>query len=217
MKIALTTCGIILFAITAFIGCTNNTADSTKAADSTQAKSDPKPPGKITAYYSVIEDKFIFVDRFVLYTTGQDVVGFYGSAAQGSSEYYLVGKLTGNEITGTKYSLFDSSTEKFTLKVSPKSISGLSNLEKTEVPVDTAAQFHTEEGVVKQNFDIYELPNRSSKILAKEYKFENKGFNIIEIGKMEKSNDKDYPYDIWYKIKNKDFEGWVFGIISIIK
>jgi serine/threonine protein kinase len=176
---------------------------------------DMPEPGKISSYYMQEEGKFMFVDRFVLYTHGQDVIGFYGWAAQSESEFYLIGKLKGNEILGTKYSLSDSSSTKFKINISPKSIIGMSLIDK-EVPIDTTDLFGKEDDFTNIH-DIYELPNKNSKILNRKAKLSNKGFKIIEIGKMEKNNDEYNPYNIWYKIKNNQIEGWVFGLIQVLK
>ena len=201
-------CLILLTSISA-IGCANNTTNSKDA--------NPVIPesGKISSYYMEEESKFIFVDRFVLYTHGQDVIGFYGWAAQGTSEFYLIGKLKGNEIHGTKYSLDDSSSTKFKINISPKSIIGMSVIDN-EVPIDTTDLFGKEDDFAN-TYDVYELPNKTSKILNSKAKLSNKGFKIIEIGKMEKNNDEYNPYNIWYKIKNNQVEGWVFGLIQVLK
>jgi hypothetical protein len=85
-----------------------------------------------------------------------------------------------------------------------------------EVPIDTTDLFGKEDDFTNIH-DIYELPNKNSKILNRKAKLSNKGFKIIEIGKMEKNNDEYNPYNIWYKIKNNQIEGWVFGLIQVLK
>lgn len=174
-----------------------------------------KETGEISSYYSEKEEELafgnsvIFINKLVLYTEGDDVYGFYGFVAQGSpTEDYIVGKKKGNEIIAKKYSLFDSVVSpEFKLTIKPKSVTTLSPDEKVTIPKDSIDFFE------EQTLSIYELPNIKSKVLVSDYNLKNKGFKLIEIGKMEKNGDE---YNIWYKIKNKDFEGWVFGLIRTI-
>jgi len=174
-----------------------------------------KETGEIYSYYSAKEEVLafdnpvIFVNKMVLYSTDQDVYGFCGFVAQGSpTEEYIIGKKNGNEIIAKKYSLTSGkvSTE-FKLTLLPKSIVSLSKNEKITIPADKIDFF---EG---QTLSIYKLPSIKSKVIVSDYDLENKDFKLIEIGKMEKKDDE---YNIWYKIKNKDFEGWVFGLITTI-
>jgi hypothetical protein len=55
-----------------------------------------------------------------------------------------------------------------------------------------------------------------SKIILSNSTLAKKGFELIEIGKMEKGNDDLQKYDIWYKIKNNEVEGWVYGLIDVL-
>ena len=200
---------VILFTSITIIGCANKNANPNKT--------EPKEPisGKISTYFLEEEGKFIFVDRFVLYTHGQEVTGFYGWTAQGNAEFYLKGKLNGNVIIGKQYSLYDTSSTNFKVTISSKSIIGLSHIDK-EVPVDTTDLFGNEVDS-PITFDIYEIPSKKSKILHNQFILSNKGFKLIEIGEIEKNNDEYSPYNIWYKIKNNEFEGWVFGLIQVLK
>jgi len=171
--------------------------------------------GIISSYYSAKEEELafdnpvIFVNKMVLYSVGQDIYGFSGFVAQGSpTEGYIVGKKKGNEIIAKKYSLMDGTiSPEFKLTILPKSIASLSNHEKITIPMDSIDFFE------EQTLSIYQLSNFKSKVLVSDYDLQNKGFKLIEIGKMEKNGDE---YNIWYKIKNKDFEGWVFGLIRTI-
>lgn len=185
--------------------------ENLSSKDTTLNKSKIKEIGTISSYYLQEADKFIFVDKLVLYTSGQNVIGFYGWSAQNSSEFYLIGKRKGNEINGLQYSLFDNSSTEFKLKILSKSIVGLSHLEQ-EVPVDTTDLFAREDDF-ESEYDIYEMPNKKSKKIHSQFQLVNNGFKLIEIGKMEKNGDE---YNIWYKVKSKDFEGWVFGLIRTI-
>ncbi|MFH6970877.1 hypothetical protein [Flavobacterium petrolei] len=173
--------------------------------------------GEITSY--LLEEDIIIgnnnpifkSNKLVLYINGQDIIGYYGWAAQNSAEYYLKGKKNGNIITGKKYSFDDASvSSEFTLTILPSSIktNNLSHIigEQINIPTSKIDFF------IENTKNIYELPNRKSKVLASNYNLNNNEFKLIEIGKFEKDED---GYEIWYKIKNKDFEGWVFGLISV--
>jgi hypothetical protein len=62
---------------------------------------------------------------------------------------------------------------------------------------------------------IYEQPDFNSKVIKSEYELYNKGFTLVEIGKMGKNQKNLDCYNIWYKIKNTSIEGWVFGLINV--
>jgi hypothetical protein len=168
----------------------------------------------ISSYYQEKIGKFMYVDRIVLHTSGKNVIGYYGWAAQGEAEYYIVGKLNRNEINGVKYSLYDSTSESFKLTINSKSIKGLSFVNEA-IPKDPIDLFNYENGN-SSNFNLYKAPNLKSKILRRQFILSNKGFKLIEIGKMEKNNVGNTPYNIWYKVRNDEIEGWVYGLISVL-
>ena len=68
---------------------------------------------------------------------------------------------------------------------------------------------------------IYESPWKTSKILVEDYNLKNKGFKLLEIRIRNKILDileKDWDnynglaqYEVWFQIKNDDYEGWVLG------
>lgn len=198
----------ITFAALTILGCSSKTIESDKQGN------DKKVEGKILSYSMTEISKFIFIDRFVLYIYGEKVLGYYGWAAQGQDEFYLEGKLIGNEINGIKYSLYDSSSTKFNIKLNSNSVSGMSILDQ-EVLVDTLDIFGKQDEY-ETKFNIYEFPNMKSKIILSNSTLAKKGFELIEIGKMEKGNDDLQKYDIWYKIKNNEVEGWVYGLIDVL-
>jgi hypothetical protein len=208
MKIKLNLFVSIAFAALTILGCSSKTIESDKQED------DKKVDGKILSYSMTEISKFIFIDRFVLYIYGEKVLGYYGWAAQGQDEFYLEGKLIGNEINGIKYSLYDSSSTKFNIKLNSNSVSGMSILDR-EVLVDTLDIFGKQDEY-ETKFNIYEFPNMKSKIILSNSTLAKKGFELIEIGKMEKGNDDLQKYDIWYKIKNNEVEGWVYGLIDVL-
>jgi hypothetical protein len=68
--------------------------------------------GIITSYFNsedvvLVAGPVIEANRLVLYTKGEDVVGYYGWASQGEESYFLSGKINGNVIIGKKYSLYN--------------------------------------------------------------------------------------------------------------
>lgn len=208
MKITLNFFMSIAFAAITILGCSSKTIQSDEQGD------EKKEEGKILSYSMTEISKFIFIDRFVLYIHGEKVLGYYGWAAQGQDEFYLEGKLIGNEINGIKYSLYDSSSTKFNIKLNSNSVSGMSILDQ-EVRVDTMDIFGKQDEN-ETKFNIYALPNMESKIILSNSTLAKKGFKLIEIGKFEKGDDDFQKYDIWYKIKNNDVEGWVYGLIDVL-
>ena len=180
---------LILFS---FFLCINIDAQSNKGVSNLKQG--------ITQYFKQDDDKYATTNRVVLFTKEQNVVGFYGWSAQGEDDCYFEGKLNGNIITGKKYSL-DGKPSPMTISVFPKSISTNSPLGKVIIPLDKDDLF-TDEKI----FTIYEQPISNSKIIEDKYELNNKGFSLVEIGKMENGN-------VWYKIKNNSIEGWVFGLL----
>jgi hypothetical protein len=174
----------------------------------------------VSYYTSVLEGKFIFVDRIVLYTNNNKVTGFYGWAAQTESAYYLVGEKRGNVIVGQMQGLDGREKSPFTLKILKNTAVGLSHLGKA-VPIDVDDIFKSKDGYSyfdNRTFTIYQSQDKASAPVKINYEISDKGFRLVEIGKIEKCPDQDCytEYDIWYKIKNKDIEGWVFGLIRTL-
>ena len=54
---------------------------------------------------------------------------------------------------------------------------------------------------------IYESPSFDSKIIE-EIKIKNDSIELLEVGNLEKKNGE---WDVWYKVKSKNKEGWCFG------
>jgi hypothetical protein len=176
-----------------FLLCINIDAQSNKGGT--------KLKQGITKYFKQEDDKFATTNRIVLFTKEQNVVGFYGWSAQGEDDSYFEGKLNGNIISGRKYSLIDGKASPITINVLPNSISTNSPIGKVIIPIDKDDLF-TDVKI----FTVYEQQSTSSKIIENEYELNNKGFSLVEIGKMENGN-------VWYKIKNNNIEGWVFGLL----
>ena len=166
--------------------------------------------GKISGYYSV-DDKIIggnpiaIGNKVLLYTNGNEVRGFYGWAAQGAENFYFVGKKIGLKIAGKKYSLYNNDSTVCNIDILPKGVSLISPMGKVMVPI-SKIDFPIE------NIKIYEEPSNTSKIILENYSSEKNDFNIVEIGQMDKIDEN---VNIWYKIKNANYEGWVFGILDV--
>ena len=58
-----------------------------------------------------------------------------------------------------------------------------------------------------KDLKLYEAPNFSSKIIE-EIKSDNLNIELIEIGNLEKNGGE---WDVWYKVKSTNTEGWCFG------
>lgn len=74
----------------------------------------------------------------------------------------------------------------------------------------------TEDLFAYKTITVYEEANFTSKILVQDLDAENKGFMITEIGKMDKNPEYPEESNIWYKVKNSEVEGWVYGLINAL-
>lgn len=167
----------------------------------------------VTSFFANQDDKYMSSQRVVLYRNGQTIVGFAGWSAQGESPGYIEGQLDGNTISGT-WTSFGGEQEPITLTLDQNTVSTawgfLTNEDGSPIkmPVETEGLF------AYKTITIYEAPNFSSKILAQDLDAENKGFSVTEIGKMDKNPEYPEESNIWYKVKNSQFEGWVFGLVN---
>jgi hypothetical protein len=66
------------------------------------------------------------------------------------------------------------------------------------------------------NLTFYEQPAFNAKQITSDYSPAGKNARIIQLGKIEKNNDGSNTYNIWYKVKTNDMEGWVFGAMQIV-
>jgi hypothetical protein len=167
--------------------------------------------GKISGYYLVDEtilggnNPVAIGNKVLLYTIGNEVRGYYGWAAQGSESFYFVGKKKGLKIMGKKYSFYSNDSTVFIIDILPKGVSLISPMGKVVVPISKI-------GFPIENLKIYEDPSTTSKIILENYSSEKNDFNIVEIGQMDKIDEN---VNIWYKIKNGNYEGWAFGILDV--
>ncbi len=167
----------------------------------------------VTSFFIQEEDRWMSSQRIVLHRVGQKITGFAGWSAQGENPGYIEGELNGNSISG-KWISFSGDEEPISISIALNSISTgwgfLTNEDGSpiKIPVETEDLF------IGKNLTIYEQPDFTSKILIAELDAENKGFKIIEIGEMATDPEYDPGLNIWYKVKNNLFEGWVFGLID---
>jgi hypothetical protein len=66
-----------------------------------------------------------------------------------------------------------------------------------------------------RRLSFYEHPDRNARVLKSDFEIGNKGFTLIEIGKFDRTGDESRPFDIWYRIKNANIDGWVLGLVSM--
>jgi hypothetical protein len=149
----------------------------------------------------------------VLHRDGQTIVGFAGWSAQAESPGYIEGQLDGNMIIGT-WTSFGGGEEPISITLEQNSISTNWGYPFTEVGAPLKMPVETEELFDYKTITVYEEPNFASKILVQDLDAENKGFAVIEIGKMDKNPDYPEESNIWYKVKNDQVEGWVYGLID---
>ena len=95
------------------------------------------------------------------------------------------------------------------MNVLQKSISMVSRFGKVSIPLDNQDIFKD------KLFTIYETPDFNATSIKIDYDLSDKGFSILEIGKMERDLTNPGYFNIWYKIKNNEMEGWVFGLVSV--
>lgn len=185
-----------------------------------QAKAKSQAPIQpTTGFFSYYSQKDIIVGmnnpsvlaNYVVYhSDGINIRGFYGWAAQGMQDLFFIGTKSGNTITGKSYDFADKSENNFKLVISGNFVIVESPMGMTKVPAKKKDFF------MEKELTIYELPNKNSRVIAKDLNLQNKGFKLIEIGDMDKLDEGEYArYDIWYKIKNNTTEGWVFGLLSV--
>jgi hypothetical protein len=167
----------------------------------------------VTSFFARQDDQYMSSQRIVLYRNGQNITGFAGWSAQAEFPGYLKGQLDGNTITGTLIS-FGGEEEPISITVDQNSISTTWGYPFTEDGAPLKMPVETEDLFVYKTITIYEQPNFNSKALATDLAAENKGFVITEIGQTETNPEYPEEFNIWYKVKNSQFEGWVFGLVN---
>jgi len=164
----------------------------------------------VTSFYIFEDVEWWSSHRVVLYRNGQTVTGFAGwSDRVDSPAGYIEATVDGNTVSG-KWISFYEGDEPISFEVAETSIStvwGFSGNPEV-IPVE-------ERDVFSYNvLTIFEEPNFASKILVQDLDAENKGFAITEIGKMDINPEFPDESNIWYKVKNSQFEGWVFALVD---
>jgi hypothetical protein len=162
-------------------------------------------------HYSKVEEtmKFIIANKVVMQVENNQVRGFYGWAAQGESSFYFEGNLTGNEVKGSKYDLSSKESSPFNCKIKGNSLS----FESPSGPVIISKSSND----LIENFGSYNVfsqPDIASPIIQSNVSLKEKHFQIIAISKFGSTGDQYQPYNVWYKVKNNNLEGWVIGVIS---
>ena len=167
----------------------------------------------ITSFFARQDDRYMSSQRVVLQRNGQNITGFAGWSAQSEFPGYIKGQLDGNTITGTLTS-FTGDEEPISFTLDQNSISTTWGYLTNEDGSPIKMPVETENLFVYKTITVYEEPNFASKILVQDLDAENKGFAITEIGKMETNPEFPEEFNIWYKVKNSQFEGWVFGLVN---
>jgi hypothetical protein len=167
----------------------------------------------VTSFFARQDDQYMSSQRIVLYRNGQNITGFAGWSAQAEFPGYLKGQLDGNTITGTLTS-FGGGEEPISITIDQNSISTTWGYLTNEDGSPIKMSVETEDLFAYKTITIYEQPNFNSKVLATDLAAENKGFVITEIGQIETNPEYPEEFNIWYKVKNSQFEGWVFGLVN---
>jgi hypothetical protein len=169
--------------------------------------------GANSYYYFYQDDQTGTSQRVVLFRNEQNIIGYAGWSAIFGGDGYIEATIDGNTITG-KLINFYGEEEPIAIQVAENSIStewgGLSSEDggPLKIPVEEEDLFSG------KTITIYEQPNFTSKVLVQDLDAENAGFSITEIGKMEPNPKYPEESNIWYKVKNSQYEGWVFGLIN---
>ncbi|MCE2708613.1 MAG: hypothetical protein LW685_08580 [Algoriphagus sp.] len=169
----------------------------------------------VTSFFTRQDDNWGSSQRIVLYRNGQSIIGFAGWSAQSEFPGYLKGQLDGNTITGTLFTFYGEE-EPISITLEQNSISTNWGYPFTEDGAPLKMPVETEELFAYKTITVYEEPNFASKILAQDLEAENKGFMITEIGKMDKNPEYPEESNIWYKVKNSEVDGWVYGLINAL-
>jgi hypothetical protein len=136
-------------------------------------------------------------------------------------KYVFYGKKNANKIIGhrwlikNKFSDVKNLKSEFNILEFQNSIVIPFENEKLTVPRYNSDLF------ISSTKTIYESPWKTSKILVEDYNLKNKGFKLLELRSRDKLSDipekerVNYnglvQYEVWFQIKNEDYEGWVLG------
>ena len=165
-------------------------------------------------FFNTVEEQGLFIvsNTIVLDVASDNTFsGYYGWAAQGQEEYFISGKIEGTKITGTQTSLSDASEKAFNWTLLPGAIKAIS---PTGVARVDDSKSNPLEEVMALTF--YEQPTLGAKRIVSDYIPSGKNARIVQLGKFEKNNDGSNTYNIWYKVKTNDMEGWVFGAMQVV-
>jgi len=165
-------------------------------------------------YFNTVEDqgRFIVSNTIVLDIAADNTFsGYYGWAAQGQEEFFISGKIEGSKITGTQTSLSNKSEKAINWTLLPEAIKATSPIGIARVE---ASKSNPLEEVMALTF--YEQPAFGAKQIVSDYSPSGKNARIVQLGKLEKNNEGSSAYNIWYKVKTNDLEGWVFGAVQVV-
>jgi hypothetical protein len=158
----------------------------------------------------------------ILYTKDEHVEGYiYQTTDSMPIKYVFYGKKNGSKIIGNRYLIKNKFSDiknlksEFNIIESQKSIVIHFENEKLTVPKYNSDLF------ISSTKTIYESPWKTSEIIVEDYNLKNKGFKLLEIRSRDKTRDipkkemVNYnglaQYEVWFQIKNDDYEGWVLG------
>lgn len=184
--------------------------------------------GKISSYYYIdtrqkrTDNTKPLEYQCILYSKDKYVEGYiYQTTDSMPIKYVFYGKKNGSEIIGNRYLIKNKFSEIENLKSEFNIVEFQNSIvipfenDKLTVPEYNSDLF------ISSTKIIYESPWKTSKILVKDYNLKNKGFKLLEIRNRDKIMDileKDrvnyngvVQYEVWFQIKNDDYEGWVLG------
>ena len=222
----------IIYCIIFLTSCSNNNSKETKSNLDTLSKQTNN------------QTAIVKVDNAILkqyYNNGQDLGGnncksyillsiksnivkaiYYDCENEYNTITYLDGELSGLKIKGKSITIsdgggggnFDKSEGDFNMELSNDS--NKLKYKKSEFLISNLKYSFSNimqmSGVsVEKKKKIYESPNTISKVLS-EINLKKDKVELIEIGNYEKIG-KDY--DIWYRVKINEFEGWFYGGIKL--
>ena len=159
-------------------------------------------------------------EKILIYTDGDSVSAycFFFCDAIGGTSSYLVGKSSGNTISGIRYipkyyddggfmGLYDYKF-KIVIAADKSTIKYYSSLDSDPgvlLPSDAKYTFY---GGIEE---VRDFPSGSSKVVF-QTNVKKDWIRVLKIGKFEKIGES---YDFWYEVKIDNKTGWLFGGLNL--
>jgi hypothetical protein len=171
------------------------------------------------------DDRYASAELAIIQVSPNEIKGFIGWSAQGTSYFYIEGKFKLNSYIGKVYSIGLAQEENqelmnsigdFEIVIKDSKLLILNQPINYPLVLGNSILPSIIDGELihfDNQSDVYLDKNINSKILYHPKEGEPEpGFKIIEIGNLDLINGKNF---IWYKIKTDKTTGWVYGEPSL--